>query len=81
MEVKEFVDLNLGQAAKVVQESGFIPLPEEIYTRCFDRLDAGAKGMGTHFLEASGEMRRGSLTNIYQAENLVQELLDNDGGK
>lgn len=78
MEVKEFVDRSLSEAAAIAKDAGFIPLKEELYSQSFDRLEADAKGLGTHFLNASGEAREGSLTEIFQVENLVQKLSDND---
>jgi phosphate transport system substrate-binding protein len=73
MEVSEFVGQYFENAAEVVKQAGFIPLPDEIYLQCIDRLEAGKKGTGTHYLDANGATRSGILSVIYQVENLKRE--------
>jgi phosphate transport system substrate-binding protein len=73
VEVNEFVNNYFDEAAQLVQRAGYIPLPKELYAQCFDRLEAGKRGTGTHYWDAKGTARSGVLSTIFQAENLNRE--------
>jgi phosphate transport system substrate-binding protein len=73
VEVREFVNYQLAQAAKSVDKAGFVPLAGELYLRGGDRLEAGPQGTGTHYLQQTGMRRDGLLSEIYLSENLRRE--------
>ncbi|MDA7980585.1 MAG: PstS family phosphate ABC transporter substrate-binding protein [Pirellulales bacterium] len=68
-EVQAFVKYYLNEAGRVAQERSYVGLPEEIYTRA--RANFLNKAAGTHFLNAEGEHRKGSLEDVFVSENLV----------
>ncbi|MFT5300901.1 MAG: phosphate transport system substrate-binding protein [Mariniblastus sp.] len=69
-EVKEFVDNYLENIVDVVKDAGYVPLPNSIYEAVKERI---AKDMpGSHYLDADGNKREGSLTEVFQASNLPQ---------
>lgn len=69
IEVGAFVDFYLENVPRVAAEVGYVALPGEVYTQARKRLDDEATG--THFLDAEGNKREGSLPEIYVEANLT----------
>ena len=70
LEVKKFVDFYLENAKEIVKEARYVPLPASIYEAAKSRLEKGLTG--THYLDAKGEKRGGSVVDVYQEENLLK---------
>lgn len=70
IEVGAFVDFYLENVSRVAAEVGYVALPAEVYTEARKRLDDEATG--THFLDAEGNKREGSLPEIYVEANLTK---------
>jgi phosphate transport system substrate-binding protein len=68
LEVETFVDFYIENAAMLAKEASYVPLPQSIYDMVRDNLDQGKTG--THFLDADGEKRTGSLEEVFKPENL-----------
>ena len=62
--MKEYIN-NAGELATSVD---YVALPQEIYERA--KANLKEKKTGTHFVDAQGNSRSGSLKEVYQAENL-----------
>ncbi|WP_166825984.1 PstS family phosphate ABC transporter substrate-binding protein [Thalassoroseus pseudoceratinae] len=71
-EVKLFVKFYLDHAAEMAKEVFYVPLPKTVYESATKHVNG--KKVGTHYLTEAGEKRKGSVTDIYQEENLVTEL-------
>ena len=69
-EVKTFVEHYLENAADIAEGVGYVGLPEEMY----ERAEAHFAGLisGTHFLDADGEKRSGSVVELYTEANIVK---------
>lgn len=69
-EMKKFATFYLDNAAAFAVRVNYVALPSSIYdlaaTHLKDRL------VGTHFINAAGEKRSGSLSELYTVENLVK---------
>ncbi len=73
-EVNEFVSFYLTHAVKIAEQAGYVPLPEELYLRAFDRLDGvDGDGTGTHFLKEHSQSRTRNLADRYVLENLRKQ--------
>jgi phosphate transport system substrate-binding protein len=68
-QVRVFVEEYLKLVPELAGKVGYVPLPEEIY----DRANANFKERkaGTHFVDADGNSRSGSLEAVYKPENLL----------
>lgn len=67
-EVKEFVDFYLKNIVEIVKGADYVPLPKEVYDAAAERI---AKEMvGTHYVDADGKKREGSVKEVYKADNL-----------
>jgi len=62
-EVREFVEFYLAEAADLVDEVGYVALPEDIYEAAESNFKANRTG--TKFLTADGKKAEGSLRDIY----------------
>lgn len=69
-EVKTFVNHYLENAADIAEGVGYVGLPEEMYERATDRFSSLTAG--THFLDAEGEKRTGSVVELYTEDNVVK---------
>ena len=69
-EVKTFVNHYLENAADIAEGVGYVGLPEEMYERATAHF-AGLMA-GTHFLDADGEKRSGSVVELYTESNIVK---------
>ena len=67
-EVKVFVEYYLDNAAELSRAVGYVALPEKIYKAA--KMNVKRKKTGTHFIDAEGEKRHGSLEEIFVPENL-----------
>jgi phosphate transport system substrate-binding protein len=69
-QVEKFVGYYLQHAAEFARQVGYVPLPTALYERVevhfLDRLK------GTHYLDDKMEKRSGSLSDVYQAQNLTK---------
>ncbi|MCA9132028.1 MAG: PstS family phosphate ABC transporter substrate-binding protein [Planctomycetales bacterium] len=61
-EVAEFVDFFLLNAADIVRQASYVPLPAEIYE--INRAILDEERVGTHFQTADGKAREGTLVEI-----------------
>ena len=68
-EVRQFVSFYVKNAASMAQKTGYVALPPSIYQEVEDRCKK--RKVGTHYLTADNEKRSGPVTEVYQAENLV----------
>ena len=68
-QVSQFVDYYINNAAKLASDSGYVALPEEVYETAKQHLSE--KLTGTHFMDKQGEKVKGSVTDLYKADNLV----------
>ena len=71
LEVQEFVDYYLENAAELAKAARYVPLPDSVYEMARDNLDDGA--IGTHYLDADGEKRPGGVVSVLKPENLRSE--------
>jgi phosphate transport system substrate-binding protein len=62
-EVREFVEFYLDEAADLVDEVGYVALPEDIYEAAMENFGTGRTG--TKFITADGKKAEGSLRDIY----------------
>lgn len=70
-EVKSFAEFYLAHAAEFSAKVGYVPLPDAIYAsarRCLQ-----AQRVGTQFLDAKGEARKGALSEIYTEAGAISE--------
>ena len=70
IEVGAFVDYYLENVPRVAAEVGYVALPEAVYGEGRKRYDETMTG--THFLDADGNKREGSLPEIYIEANLTE---------
>jgi len=70
LEVKKFVDFYLANAKKIVSEASYVPLPDSVYAAAKTHLEKGLTG--THYLDANGEKRPGTIADLYTEANLVK---------
>ena len=70
-EVKVFVDFYLEHAADIADEEGYVGLPNSLSKAARERFKK--RKAGTHFIDAKGEKRTGSITDIYHEKNLVKK--------
>ncbi len=71
VEVNEFVNFYLENAPEIVTKAAYVPLPDEIYERCFERIEAEQnQGIGTHYLDSNDQKRTGSILEVYDFKNL-----------
>jgi phosphate transport system substrate-binding protein len=68
-DVKRFVQFYLQEAPSLARETGYVPLPEEIYQRALK--NAQSRTAGTHYLTADGEQRHGPVMEVFQDANLT----------
>lgn len=68
-QVSQFVDYYINNAAKLAGDSGYVALPNEVYELAKQHLSE--KITGTHFMDKQGEKLSGSVTDLYQKENIV----------
>ena len=69
-EVKEFVDFYLENIVDIVKDASYVPLPKSIYDSAKAHI---AKDLsGSHYLDAEGNKREGSVTEVYKESNLPQ---------
>ncbi len=68
-EVKKFVAYYLINAATLASKTGYVALPKTIYAEAMQRCRSNATG--THYLTSGMEKRTGAVTEIYNADNLV----------
>ena len=71
-EVKIFVNYYLDHAAEMAKEVFYVPLPSTVYEAA--KKHVKELKVGTHYLTESGEKRKGSVIQVYKADNLVTEL-------
>ncbi len=67
-QVREFVKEYINHAGELATSVDYVALPKVIYDRAKTNLKE--KKTGTHFVDAQGNSRSGSLKEIYKAENL-----------
>jgi phosphate transport system substrate-binding protein len=68
-DVKRFVQFYIEQAPTLAQQTGYVPLPAEIYARALK--NAQGRAAGTHYLTADGEKRHGPVMEVFQDANLT----------
>ncbi len=71
-EVAAFVNFYLDNAAQVAKDKAYVALPDAIYAKV--RANYENKVTGTHYLNAEGGHRKGSLEEIFVPENLVKSV-------
>ena len=71
LEVQEFVDYYVTNAAELAKDARYVPLPDSVYEQAIENIDAGATG--THYLDADGEKRAGGVESVYLPKNLREE--------
>lgn len=69
-QVRIFVEDYLKNAGELAAKVNYVALPKPIYERAQEHFKE--RKAGTHFLDAEGNSRSGSLEEIYKAENLVK---------
>ena len=69
-QVRRFVAHYLTKAADFAKQTGYVPLPQQVYGEAINRCRSNATG--THYLTQSMEKRSGPVTEIYKATNLVK---------
>jgi phosphate transport system substrate-binding protein len=70
-QVREFVAEYLKLVPELAGKVGYVALPEGIYKRA--NANFKERKTGTHFVDAEGNSRSGSLEEIFQPENLVSK--------
>ncbi len=68
-QVREFVKEYINHAGELATSVNYVALPQEVYDRAKEHLKE--KKTGTHYVDAEGNSRSGSLKEIYKAENLT----------
>lgn len=68
-EVQTFVEFFINNTSEYSERVGYVRLPEGIMEAAKTNMDA--LKTGTHFVDTEGNARSGSLTAIFQAENLA----------
>ncbi|MCA9219289.1 MAG: PstS family phosphate ABC transporter substrate-binding protein [Planctomycetales bacterium] len=68
LEVQEFVDFYLQNAAATAAEVGYVALPDALNTAA--QATFNQRKTGTVYLNAEGDKPSGSLTDLYKIENL-----------
>ncbi len=69
-EIKEFVDYYLDNVVEIVKDASYVPLPQAVYESAKAHLMKDLPG--SHYLDAEGNKREGSLTKVYKEENLPE---------
>jgi phosphate transport system substrate-binding protein len=69
-EIKKFVSFYLDNASKLATHVGYVPLPAAVITTASENFKA--RRNGTHYLTAEGEKRKGAVSTVFKAENLVE---------
>lgn len=67
-EVQTFVDFYLKNVPETCEQVGYVSLPEELMQK--SRSNFENEVVGTHFVEAKGESRKGSLSDNFVEANL-----------
>jgi len=67
LEVEEYVLFVFENLSKIVEEAGYVPLPEAVVTAAQDNVDAG--NTGSHFIDDKGEKRSGAVESVFVPEN------------
>ncbi|QEG42460.1 PstS family phosphate ABC transporter substrate-binding protein [Roseimaritima ulvae] len=70
-QVQAFVEYFLENVPETAEKVGYVRLPEEVMARSVANLDA--LKTGSHFVDADGESRSGSVVDIFTDENLISE--------
>ena len=70
-QVREFIDFFLENIQDIVKEAAYVPLPKEVYAAAVTHLEEGLTG--THYVDAEGKKRSGSVIDIYKKENLLKK--------
>lgn len=68
-EVRKFIGYYLQNAPKLASSTGYVALPPAVYKEAMMRCRMGKSG--THYLTPEMEKRSGPVTDIYQAQNLL----------
>ncbi len=68
-EVQTFVEYYMENTSEYCEKVGYVRLPAEIIEAGRANLDA--RQTGTHFVDAEGNSRSGSLSSLFKPENLV----------
>ena len=63
-QVDAFVRFWFENGPELAKEVGYVPLPEQIYARAKKKYEDGHTG--SHYLDANGEKKHGTLVEIYQ---------------
>lgn len=69
-EVKEFVDFYLNNIVQIVKDASYVPLPDSIIESA--KANIAKDAAGSHYLDAEGNKREGSVTEVFKAENLPE---------
>ncbi|MBI2480966.1 MAG: PstS family phosphate ABC transporter substrate-binding protein [Planctomycetia bacterium] len=69
-EMKKFASFYLENAATFAARVNYVALPSSLYDLAATHLKE--RLVGTHFIDAAGEKRAGSLSELYTVENLVK---------
>ena len=69
-EVITFVEYYMANVSELCEEVGYVRLPEDIIAKGKENLDAEVTG--THFVDADGNKRSGSLVDVFKPENLTK---------
>jgi len=67
LEVEEYVLFMFDNLSKIVEEAGYVPLPEAVTTAAMDNVETTKTG--THFVDDAGEKRSGALESVFVPEN------------
>lgn len=70
-QVQAFVEYFLEKVPETSEKVGYVRLPDAVLARSVENLDA--LKTGTHFVDAEGNSRSGSVVDIFVDENLVSE--------
>ncbi|WP_153556198.1 PstS family phosphate ABC transporter substrate-binding protein [Roseimaritima sediminicola] len=68
-QVQTFVEYFLEKAPETAERVGYVRLPEPVLSRAIENFEAVKTG--THFVDAQGNSRSGSVTEIFTEDNLV----------
>jgi phosphate transport system substrate-binding protein len=66
-EVREWLDDSMAGISDIVTAAGYVPLPKALYAIGQAHIEKGLTG--SHFYDADGKQRKGSLTEIYTEAN------------
>ena len=67
LEVEEYVLFMFDNLSKIVEEAGYVPLPEAVTTAAMDNVETTKTG--THFVDEAGEKRSGALETVFVPAN------------